>query len=61
MRYFFHICDGQQVYPDQEGSYLAGREAAIAQARFKAGEFHRSHRIVVADEDGGQVFECAVS
>jgi hypothetical protein len=64
MRYFFHICDGHNVYPDEVGSCLAGREAAIAQARFiadelaKAGEFHRAHRVVVVDQDGQHVFEC---
>ena len=64
MRYYFHICDGQKTFSDEVGSRLAGDDAAIAQARFiaaelaKAGEFHRSHLVVVVDEDGHRIFEC---
>jgi uncharacterized protein DUF6894 len=64
MRYFFHICDGQKVFSDEVGSRLSSQEAAIAQARCmaaelaKAGEFHRSHLVVVVDENGHRIFEC---
>jgi uncharacterized membrane protein len=67
MRYFFHICDGRKVYPDEVGSSLSSRETAIAQARFiaaeltKAGEFHRSHLVLVVDENGDRIFECRTS
>jgi uncharacterized membrane protein len=64
MRYFFHICDGQTVYPDEVGISLSSHEAAIAQARFlaaeltKAGEFHRSSLVCVVDENGRRIFKC---
>jgi hypothetical protein len=67
MRYFFHILNGQKVFPDEVGSSLSSHEVAIAQARFmavelaKAGEFHRSHLVFVVDENGNRIFECRTS
>jgi hypothetical protein len=64
MRYFFHICDGQKVFPDEVGTKLCNHQAAIIQAErvaaelTRAGEFHRSHLVIVVDENGHPVFEC---
>jgi hypothetical protein len=64
MRYFFHICDGPKVFPDEVGERLSSPEAAIDQAKFlaaelrKAGEFCRSSFIFVLDENGHRISEC---
>jgi hypothetical protein len=67
MRYFFHICDGPKVFPDEVGGRLSSPEEAIDQAKFlaaelrKAGEFCRSSVIFVVDENGHRIFECRAS
>jgi hypothetical protein len=67
MRYFFHICDGPKVFPDEVGKPLSSPEEAIDQARFlaadlrKAGEFCRSNLVFVVDENGHRIFECRAS
>jgi hypothetical protein len=67
MRYFFHICDGPKVFPDEMGKSLSGPEEAIHHAKFlaaelmKAGEFCRSNLILVFDENGERIFECQAS
>jgi hypothetical protein len=67
MRYFFHIWDGQKVFPDEVGERLSSPEQAIDQARFlaaelrKAGEFCRSSVVLVVDENGHRIFECLAS
>jgi Domain of unknown function (DUF6894) len=64
MRYFFHICDGAKVFPDEAGERLSGPEQAIDHARrlaaelTKAGEFCRSNLVFVVDENGDRIFEC---
>ena len=64
MRYFFHICDGPNVFPDEVGEQLSSPEQAIDQARrlaaelSKTGEFCRSSLIFVMDETGQRIFEC---
>ena len=64
MRYFFHICDGPKVFPDEVGKKLSSPEEAIQQARFlaaelgKAGEFCRRNLVCVVDENGHRIFEC---
>jgi hypothetical protein len=67
MRYFFHICDGPKVFPDEVGKQLCSEEKAIDQARClaaelrKAGEFCRSSLVFVVDENGHRIFECRAS
>jgi hypothetical protein len=67
MRYFFHICDGPKVFPDEVGERLSGPEEAIDQAKIlvaeleKAGEFCRSNLVFVVDENGHLIFECRAS
>ena len=67
MRYFFHICDGPKVFPDEVGERLSSPEEAIDQAKClaaelrKAGEFCRSSLIFVVDENGHRIFECRAS
>ena len=67
MRYFFHICDGPKVFPDEVGKRLSNPEEAIQQAKFlaaelgKAGEFCRLSLVVVVDENGHRIFECRAS
>jgi hypothetical protein len=67
MRYFFHIWDGQKVFPDEVGERLSSPEQAIDQARFlaaelrKAGEFCRSSVVLVVDANGHRIFECLAS
>jgi hypothetical protein len=67
MRYFFHICDGPKVFPDEVGERLSSPEEAIDQAKYlaaelrKAGEFFRSSLILVVDENGHRIFECQAS
>jgi hypothetical protein len=64
MRYFFHICDGPKVFPDEVGKRLSSPEEAVDQAKFlaaelrKAGEFCRSSLVFVVDENGDRIFEC---
>jgi hypothetical protein len=66
MLYFFHICDGPKVFPDEVGRQLSSPEEAIEQAKFlaselaKAGEFCRSDIVVVVDENGHRHFECGL-
>jgi hypothetical protein len=67
MRYFFHICDGPKVFPDEVGKSLSTPEEAIQQAKFlaaelsKAGEFCRSNLVFVVDENSHRVFDCRAS
>ena len=67
MRYFFHICDGPKVFPDEVGKKLSNPGEAIQQAEFlaaelrKAGEFCRLSRVFVVDENGHRIFECRAS
>jgi hypothetical protein len=67
MRYFFHICDGPKIFPDEVGKQLSSPEEAIDQAKFlavelgKAGEFCRSDLVFVVDENGHPIFECRAS
>jgi hypothetical protein len=67
MQYFFHICDGPKVFPDEVGKRLSSPEEAIDQAKFlaaelrKAGEFCRSNLVLVVDENGHLIFECQAS
>ena len=67
MRYFFHIFDGPKVFPDEHGNLLLSPELAIRQARVlaaelsKAGEFCRSNRVLVLDENGNNIFGCRPS
>jgi hypothetical protein len=62
--YFFHILDGQKIFPDESGKTFSTSEEAIEQARHlaaelrKSGEFARSNRVIVTDERGQRVFEC---
>jgi hypothetical protein len=62
--YFFHILDGQKIFPDEFGKAFSTSEEAIEQARClaaelrKAGEFSRSNQVIVTDERGQRVFEC---
>jgi hypothetical protein len=41
MRYFFHICDGPKVFPDEVGERLSSPEEAIDQAKFLAAELRK--------------------
>jgi hypothetical protein len=67
MRYFFHIYDGSKVFTDEVGESFSGPAKAIDQANIlaaelrKAGEFCRSTRIVVTDENDQHIFECQPS
>jgi uncharacterized protein DUF6894 len=67
MHYFFHICDGPKVFPDEVGKRLLTPEEAIEQAKClaaelrKAGELCRSSLVFVVDENGRRVFECPAS
>lgn len=67
MRYFFHISDGPNVFPDEVGMRLSSPEEAIDQAKYliaelrKAGEFCRTSRVFVLDEKGDRIFECRTS
>jgi hypothetical protein len=62
--YFFHILDGQKIFPDDFGKTFSTSDEAIEQARClaaelrKAGEFSRSNRVIVTDESGQRIFEC---
>jgi hypothetical protein len=64
MRYFFHICDGPKVFPDEVGSRLSSPEVAIFQAKAtaaelsKAGKFCRANLVFVLDESGNNIFRC---
>jgi hypothetical protein len=42
MRYFFHICDGPKVFPDEVGERLSSPEEAIDQAKFLAAELRKA-------------------
>ena len=67
MRYFFHICDGPKVFPDEVGERLSSAEEAKDQAKClaaelsKAGELCRSSLVFVADENGHLIFECRLT
>jgi hypothetical protein len=67
MRYFFHIIDGSELFPDELGRNLLTLESARRHARVlveelrKGGEFHGSSLVRVVDEHGNTVFECSVS
>jgi hypothetical protein len=64
MRYFFHIFDGPEVFPDEVGSRLSSPEVAIFQAKViaaelsKAGELCRVNLVFVLDESGNNIFRC---
>jgi hypothetical protein len=64
MRYFFHICDGPKVHPDEGGSSLSSPEIAVRQAKAlaleltKAGALCRSNLVLVLDETGSIIFKC---
>ena len=67
MRYFFHILEGSKFSPDDAGNNLPSLEHAkrmavvVADELKKGGEFCRSSLVIVSDENGKKLFECAAS
>ena len=66
-RYYFHIVDGSELFPDELGRGLLTLESAKRHAKVlveelrKGGDFHESSLVRVVDEHGNTVFECPVS
>jgi hypothetical protein len=61
------LCDGPKIFPDEVRKRLSSPEEAIDQAKLlaaelrKTGEFCRSDRVFVVDENGHLIFECRAS
>ncbi|MBS0280752.1 MAG: hypothetical protein JSR25_06305 [Proteobacteria bacterium] len=69
-RYFFHIWDGVELIPDEEGMLLPDTNAALVEAKLSARDFAAEcirtgklldgRRIAVHDSEGRPIFEYAI-